>query len=265
MRDIEAYVNEEIRANHEVVTKILPIEEARKTGAMALFGEKYGDMVRVVQIGPNSIEFCGGTHVSRSGDIGFVIPAYETGIAAGTRRIECWSGSGAEAELWKERVERTKIAELLKSDPSDLSGKVEKALARTKLLEKEIESLKAKLAQNQSGDLASQTKTTPKGIKFIAQTVEGADSDTLRSMVDKLRVKLGSGVVVLGSVQGDLSIVVAGVTADLTPGIHAGNLVKEAVKVGGGKGGGRPDFAQAGGVPTSVLNATLEKVVELIS
>jgi len=237
MTEIQQFVSEQIRANHEVVAREMSIEKAKKTGAVALFGEKYGDVVRVIEIGPESLEFCGGTHTHRSGDIGFVLLASDTGVSAGVRRIECWSGEGAMSHLLLERSERGQSASLLKSDTANLPEKVEKILRRTKSLEKELESAKTKLASAASGDLVDNARTSPAGIKVIAETVEGADTETLRSMVDRLRLKLGSGVVALGCSQGKTAIIVAGVTSDLTSRLNAGNLVKEASKMSGGKGG----------------------------
>ncbi len=263
--DIQAFMNEQVRSNHEVVTRELPIDEAKKLGAMALFGEKYGSVVRVVQIGPQSLELCGGTHVARSGDIGFALIANEGGVSAGVRRIECWAGPSAYQELVREREERSQIAELLKGDTHGLVEKIDRTLQRTRQLERELEAAKAKLASAASGDLISAARTTAKGLKVITERVEGADSDTLRSMVDRLRLKLGSGVVALGSQTGDSAIIVAGVTSDLLPGVHAGNLIKEAAKVSGGKGGGRPDFAQAGGVNPAQLGLALDRIFELVS
>ncbi|MBX7136413.1 MAG: alanine--tRNA ligase [Oligoflexia bacterium] len=262
---IQSFVNDEIRSNYPTDIRELPIEEARKAGAMALFGEKYGDVVRVVTIGPNSKELCGGTHVTQSGQIGFMMVGSETGVSAGVRRIECWAGAGAQQALLRERHERHQIAALLKSDTLDLPDKVEKLLMRSRALERDLEALKGKLASSVSGDLVERARTTPKGIKIIAEKVDDTDTETLRNMVDRLRNKLGSGVVALGCNQGDKAIVVAGITADLIPGINASSLIKEAAKVSGGRGGGKADFAQAGGVDQALLGATLDKVVELVS
>ena len=196
---IQEFVNSHVRANHEVVTNEMKLEEAKKRGAMALFGEKYADKVRVVEIGPKSLELCGGTHVSRSGDIGFLLVDHETGISSGVRRIECFSGIGAHAELMSERSERAEIANLLKGDLHDLPAKVSKILSHSKELERELDEVKQKLAGEASGGLVSQARTSPAGIKVIAENVGVADTQTLRSMVDRLRLKLGSGVVALGS------------------------------------------------------------------
>jgi alanyl-tRNA synthetase len=262
---IQTLVNEQIRGNYEVSIRQMAIDEAKKLGAMALFGEKYGDVVRVVEIGPKSLELCGGTHVSRSGDIGLLMVASETGVSSGVRRIECYAGAGAHSRLLAERSERDHIAQLLKGDSSELPDKVEKVLARARSLEKELERMKAKVASAASGDLVESARISAKGIKVISQQIEGADADTLKSMVDGLRVRLGSGVVALGSHQGDKAVIVAGVTPDLVASISAGNIVKEIAKISGGRGGGRADFAQAGGVDPQKLVAALERVFELVS
>ena len=261
---IHEFVNDYSRNNYEVVTKEMKLEEARKRGAMALFGEKYADVVRVVEIGPSSLELCGGTHVTRSGDIGFLLVDYETGVSSGVRRIECFAGANAHAAMLKHNAERLAIAHLLKGDDRDLHLKVEKLIAHNKKLEREIEELKQKIAGDASGNLVSNTRTSPAGIKVIVESVDVSDTQTLRSMVDRLRLKLGSGVVALGTSDGEKASIIAGVTADLTDKIHAGNLVKEAAKVTGGRGGGRADFAQAGGLDSKQLQKALDKVFELI-
>jgi alanyl-tRNA synthetase len=244
---------------------VLPIEEARKTGAVALFGEKYGDVVRVVQIGEGSIEFCGGTHAYRSGDLGFVVISGETGVSSGVRRIECLSGPGAYEQLMIEQQDRHLIAAALKTDPNDLYTKVDRLIQRNKALERELEAQKAKLASAASGELAQNVRTTPAGIKVIIESVDSADANTLRTMVDRLRQQLGSGVVALATRQGDQALIVAGVTADLVGSVNAGKLIQEAAKSSGGRGGGRPDFAQAGGVDPSKVDVALQKLFEMIA
>ncbi len=265
LSEIQSIVNAEIRENHAVVTKEMPVEEAMKSGAMALFGEKYGSHVRVVHIGPRSLELCGGTHVTRSGDIGFVTIAHEAGIAAGVRRIECLAGRAAYEALVHDQQGQEALASLLKGSREQILDKVEKLQSRVRSLETELEQTRGKLAASAVDDLAKEVHTTPKGIKIISRKVEAADNDTLRSMVDKLRVSIGSGVVVLGAPQGDACVIVAGVTSDLTGSVHAGKLIKAAAEVGGGKGGGRPDFAQAGGVNPAQLSASLAKILEMLS
>lgn len=263
--EIEDFVNEEVRKNYEIVTREMPVEEARAAGAKALFGEKYGDIVRVVQIGPNSMELCGGTHADRSGDIGMVVISSDGGISAGVRRIECWSGSSAHTRIMQERNERRAIAGLLKADTHNLPEKVERILQRTRELERELNDARGKIASQASGDLVERARVSPSGIKVITECIDGADTKTLKSMVDKLRVKLGSGVVALGSAQGPRATIVTGVTSDLTETVDAGSLVKEAARTGGGKGGGRSDFAQAGGVESSKLGAALDRVFQLVA
>lgn len=265
LSQIERYVNEYIRNHYEVITKELDIESAKKTGAVALFGEKYGDIVRVVHMGPDSIEFCGGTHVDNIGSIGFCSIISEGSISAGTRRIECVAADAAYLRIKDNEKQISKIADLLKADESQSLEKLEKILHKVKLLEKEVEILKTKLAQNSSGDLSKQAKISSKGFKIVTEKVLEADTDTLRTMVDRLRLQIGSGVVVLAAVQGESSILVTGVTPDLISSIHAGNIVKEAAKVAGGKGGGRADFAQAGGLDTDKIDASFKKVYELLN
>jgi alanyl-tRNA synthetase len=263
--DIQSFVNEEIRSNHEVVIKEMELEEAKAAGAMALFGEKYTDVVRVVQIGPNSMELCGGTHAGRSGDIGISLVASDSSISAGVRRIECWSGAGAWRQIWSEHQERAEIANMLKGGSAGLPEKVDRLQQRIRVLEKELETAKAKLASAASGDLVDRARTSPSGVKVIAESVDGADANTLRGMVDRLRLKLGSGVVALASAQGPKAILVTGVTSDLTDKVNAGTIVREAAKVSGGKGGGRGDFAQAGGLEATKLPQTLERVFQLVA
>jgi len=264
LAEVQSFVNNEIRLNHEVVTRELPLEEAQKLGAMALFGEKYGELVRVVQMGPRSLELCGGTHVSRTGDIGLMLVSSETGIAAGVRRITCLAGERAYQQLMLEREERSQIAGLLKSDLDGLPEKIGKLLLRVRNLERELEIAKARLASAASGGLTGNARLSPQGIKVIAELVEAHDVETLRSMVDRLRQALGSGVVALGSIQGDKGLIITGVTPDLAGRVNAGALIKEAANLAGGRGGGRADFAQAGGLDSSKLNASLNKIFELV-
>ena len=265
LQEIVDIANAEILANNPVVTKEMPIDEAKKMGAMALFGEKYGSLVRVVQIGENSIELCGGTHASASGELGTLLIFSEGGIAAGVRRIECFSGVVANEHISQERNERAQVFDLIKGDTTNLVDRVSKVLSRNKELERELDRVKAKLASASSADLTRSVKLSPKGVKIIAEKVESADTEALRAMVDSLKVSLGSGVIVLGSSSGDTASVVVGVTSDLSKSIHAGNLVKEAAACGGGKGGGRPDFAQAGGVDSSKLDLALQRVFEMVA
>ncbi|MCB0338355.1 MAG: alanine--tRNA ligase, partial [Bdellovibrionales bacterium] len=265
INEIESIVNEEIRSNHEVSTRVLPIKEAQKTGAIALFGEKYGEHVRVVEIGPNSVEFCGGTHVSRSGDIGFCLIAAETGVSAGVRRIECFAGPGAHEEVIREREIRREIAELVKSSEAHVRDKIQKLVARVRELERELEQANSRVASSQNQKLEQFARVSPAGIKVIAERVDNADVKVLRGMVDELRHKLGSGVVALASHQGSSAVLVAGVTPDLAGKVHAGNLIQAAASISGGRGGGRADFAQAGGGDPGKLQDALEHLFRQIS
>ena len=264
LNQVQMFVNDQIRQNHPVVIEQMAIDKAKAKGATALFGEKYGDVVRVVEIGPQSMELCGGTHVQRSGDIGLLLLASEGGISAGVRRIECFAGFGAEAQLLAERDDRRRVQNLIAGDGSSLADQVERIIAQQKNLERELETAKAKLASAVSSDLVKLARTSPKGIKVIAEKVESTDSETLKTMVDRLRQKLGSGVVALASQQDGKGIIIAGVTADLISQINAGTLIKEASKISGGRGGGRADFAQAGGVDPSLMSKALDKLFELV-
>lgn len=262
--EIEERVNQAIRENFEVLTQVLPIEEARKTGAIALFGEKYGERVRVVQIGPQSVEFCGGTHVQRAGDIGFVLISEESGISAGVRRIECVSAKGALLATRTLRSELYAAASRLKSSPHTVVDRIEKLQASIGDLQRELDSARAKVASSAANELLTQASTTAKGRKVIAAQVERMGVDTLRTLVDNLRTRIGSGIVALVSVDDGSATLVAGATSDLNKQLHVGNIVKEAAAVSGGKGGGRPDFAQAGGLDPSRIPAALSKIRELV-
>jgi alanyl-tRNA synthetase len=223
-----------------------------------LFGEKYGDEVRVLDIG-SSREFCGGTHVERTGDIGLFKIYAESGIASGIRRVEATTGHGALA--WVEQGEDVlaKITRLLKSDRENLSGRIEQLVERVRKLEKEQEQLKGKLASSAGDDMLAEAQDVG-GIKVLAKTLEGADAKTLRDTVDQLKNKLGSAALVLASVQDSKVSLVAGVTKDSTDRIKAGDLVNFVAQQVGGKGGGRPDMAQAGGNDPAALPAALAAV-----
>jgi alanyl-tRNA synthetase len=264
LSEIESFANEYLRNSFPVETKVMNIEEAKKTGATALFGEKYGSTVRVVQIGDRSLEFCGGTHVGNSGNIGLISILSESGISAGTRRIECVAGSAALDFFNDRRAILGKLSAALKADERLIEDRVEKLIARTKLLEKELESSKTKAAQASVGDLTTNAITSSKGFKVIVEMVPETDIETLKTLVDRLRLKLGSGIVALAAKSGDSAILVAGVTSDLVKTVHAGNLIKEAAMAAGGKGGGRADFAQAGGLQLSGIEAGLKRFLELV-
>jgi len=256
---IEALVNQEIAANNTVSATIMKQDDALKAGAMALFGEKYGDEVRVLKMGEFSTELCGGTHVQRTGDIGFFKIVAEGGVAAGIRRVEAVTGAGALAYVQGLEREVKSATQLVGAQPGDLLGKLEKLQAEQKALEKELAKLKGKLASSAGDSLADQAIEV-NGIKVLAAAVEGADNNALREMLDKLKDKLGSAAIVLASVSEGKVALAAGVTADLTGRVKAGELVNFVAQQVGGKGGGRPDMAMAGGTNPAGLPAALAGV-----
>jgi len=253
--EVERLVNTEILVNAATQARVLPIEDAKKTGAMMLFGEKYGDEVRVLDIG-SSRELCGGTHVSRTGDIGLFKIVSEGGVAAGVRRIEAVTGENAFAFVNELQQRLAQAAGLLKVSPADLSTKVASVLDAQKTLEKEIASLKGRLAASAGDELAASAKLV-NGAKVLVAQVDGVDGNDLRALLDQLKNKLGSSVVLLGSVNGDKVGLIAGVTADLTSKIKAGDLLAMTAAQVGGKGGGRPEMAQGGGTQPQNLPAAL--------
>ncbi|MCU7882909.1 MAG: alanine--tRNA ligase [Candidatus Thiodiazotropha sp. (ex Lucinoma annulata)] len=259
LQTIEQMVNEQIRHNHFVDTKLMSLEQAKTSGAMALFGEKYADQVRVLSMGDFSTELCGGTHVNAVGDIGLCKITAETGIAAGVRRIEAVTGQRAIEwmEADEERVQR--IAEMIKSGRDEIEDKLEHILERNRKLEKELDQLKGKLASAAGSDLASGAVAVGE-VKVLAANLDGADPKSLRETMDQLKNKLGSAVILLATVAGGKVSLVAGVTKDLTSQMKAGELVKLAAEQVGGKGGGRPDMAQAGGNNPDALPQALALV-----
>jgi alanyl-tRNA synthetase len=261
---IENLVNEQIRLNAAAETRVMSVDDALASGAMALFGEKYGDRVRVLSIGDFSVELCGGTHVRQAGDIGLLKIMSEGGIAAGVRRIEAVTGAGALRWVSENQQRLQRIAELLRSSRDDVDEKVSQMLEKNRKLEKELQQLKGKLASSQGSDLAAQAVDI-NGIKVLAARLDGADAQTLRDTLDQLKNKLGSAAVVLGSVSGDKVSIVAGVTRDQTDRIKAGDLVNAVASQVGGKGGGRPDMAQAGGNRPENLDAALKSVPDWVS
>ncbi len=261
--EIERLVNDEIRANDPVETRVMPIADAMASGAMALFGEKYGEKVRVVGMGGFSTELCGGIHVGRTGDIGLLKVLSEGGVAAGVRRIEAVTGAGALAYIGELEAQLQKIADLVRGNRADAAGKVEQLQGRIKSLEKELEQLRAKLATGGSKDLVAEAKEV-KGIKVLAAQLDGMDAKGLREALDKLKDKLAPAAIVLASVIDDKVTLIAGVTKDLTGRLHAGELVNQVASGVGGKGGGRPDMAQAGGTNPAGLKAALESVPDWV-
>jgi alanyl-tRNA synthetase len=258
IRKVEAIVNAEILANAACQAREMGIEEAQKTGAMMLFGEKYGDVVRVIDIG-SSIELCGGTHVKRTGDIGLFKIVAESGVAAGVRRVEAVTGEGALARVNTQEQQLQQVAEAVKSQPHEAASRIGQILENMKSLERELAALKSKLAASQGDELLTQAQDI-KGVKVLAANLEGADAAVLRETLDKLKDKLKSAAIVLASVNDGKVSLIAGVTADATDKIKAGELVNFVAQQVGGKGGGRPDMAQAGGTQPEGLAAALASV-----
>jgi alanyl-tRNA synthetase len=253
LKQIENQVNAQILANSVVSKEILPIEQAQEKGALALFGEKYGKEVRVVSMGGEySIEFCGGTHVDRTGDIGLFKIVSESGISSGVRRIEAVTGRGALAFVEREEQTLKQVCDIVKSNADDVLGKVQQLASNNKALEKQLEQLKSKMAASAGSDLASQAEEIS-GVRVLAAVVEGFNPKTLRDTADQLKNKLGSSVVVLiTAAEGKVSIVVS-VTKDLVEKVKAGELANMVALQVGGKGGGRPDMAMAGGTDVSAV------------
>jgi alanyl-tRNA synthetase len=262
LREIEALVNAQIRLNDDAEIRVLPYDEAIASGALAFFGDKYGDRVRMLKLG-FSTELCGGTHVSRAGDIGLFKILSETGIAAGVRRIEAVAGQGALAWVNANEALLKDVAGLVKAGRDDVTSKVSQLVERTRTLERELQALRRKLATGGSRNLLDEVQTVA-GIKVLAAEVDGADAKTLRDTSDQLKDKLGSGVVVLGAVEGDRVHLVAGISKDLTGALKAGELIKPVAELVGGRGGGRPDFAQAGGTKPEKLGEALALVPKLV-
>ena len=255
---IEAKVNQEIWANPATQARVMDIESAQKTGAMMLFGEKYGETVRVLDIG-SSRELCGGVHVQRTGDIGLFKVVAESGVAAGVRRIEAVTGGNALAYLQNLEATVSKAAGSLKASPAELNSRIAQVLDQMKSLEKEMAALKGKLASSQGDELMTQAVEV-KGVKVLSALLPGADAKTLRDTMDKLKDKLKTAVIVLAAVDGDKVQLAAGVTPDTTGKVKAGELVNFVAQQVGGKGGGKPDMAMAGGTDATNLNAALESV-----
>lgn len=264
MKRIEEIANSIIRKNIEVKTEICALEDALKTGATAVFDEKYGATVRIVKMGEMSMELCGGTHVQRTGDIGLLKVLHESAIAAGVRRIEAVSGREAFAHVQKAEEELKRTAGLFKAGQMEVYDRTERMQKHIKELEKEIETLKGKLAAKDSGDLLGQAKEIS-GVKVLATEVSITDVKTLRDFGDKLRDKLGSGIILLGSKAGEKVMLLCMVTKDLAGKYHAGNIIKELAPLVGGSGGGRPDMAQAGGTQPENLDKIFPALEALLT
>ena len=261
LRQVEDLVNEQVRRNGEASTAVMGYDEAIEAGAMALFGEKYGEHVRVLKIGDFSTELCGGTHVDQAGDIGLMRIVSESGVAAGVRRIEALSGKSALDWIRAQDDQLGELADMVKGPKEDLADKVRQLLQRNRSLEKELEKLKSQLAGGRSTDLADQAVDV-KGVKVVAARLEGADRKTLRTAMDQLKDRLGSAVVVLAAVTGPEELaLIAGVTKDRMGQVKAGDLINAVAQQVGGRGGGRPDMAQAGGSDVAKLDEALGSVV----
>jgi len=260
---IEDDVNAHIRENDEVLAREMPYDEAIKAGALAFFGDKYGDVVRVIRIGKYSTELCGGTHVSRAGDIGLFKLRSEGGVAAGVRRIEAMTGSGA--LLWVREREHTlrEVGSLVRGSDEEVAERVARLVAQQKDLEKQLKQLQSKLAGSQSGDLMARARQV-NGMTVLATDVADLDDAALRELSDRLRQQIGSGVVVLGTTRGDRVVLLAAVTKDLTDRVRAGDIIKKIAPLIGGGGGGKPEMAQAGGREPGKLKEALETVYQIV-
>jgi alanyl-tRNA synthetase len=258
IRQVEVLVNSEILSNAATTARLMTIEDARKTGAMMLFGEKYGDEVRVLDIG-TSRELCGGTHVKRTGDIGLFKIVAESGVAAGIRRLEAVTGENALAYIQERELQLQQVADAVKVQPQEAAARIAQILDNVKHLERELGRLKSKLAASQGNDFAGQVREV-KGVKVLAICLDDADSRTLREALDKFKNKFQSCVVVLSAIEDGRVKLIAGVTSDLATKVKAGELVNFVAQQVGGKGGGRADMAQAGGTQPDNLPAALESV-----
>lgn len=259
LREIETMVNQQVRANNSLQTKLMELEEAKASGAMALFGEKYDEKVRVVSMGDFSVELCGGTHVERTGDIGLFKITSEGGIAAGVRRIEAITGAAALAYTQSAIEAVSTIADKLKTDPNKVTDRIDAITQQQKSLEKEVAQLKQKLASQAGNDLISKIVEI-KSTKVLVSELEGVEPKALRGMVDDLKNQIGSGIIFLAVKSDDKVNLIAGVTKDLTNQVKAGELVNFVAQQVGGKGGGRPDMAQAGGTQPENLSVGLKSI-----
>jgi alanyl-tRNA synthetase len=260
---VEALINERVLENHPVETMVMDIDQAVASGAMALFDEKYGDKVRVVSVRDVSKELCGGTHTRASGDIGVFKIISEMGIAAGVRRIEAVAGKRAYQAFKREEQDLQEVAQLLKTTELDVVPRVEKLVAQIKGMEKELDQFKHKLQSSQAGDIISEARTID-NVRVLVKRTDNMDAKDLRDFGDKLRDKLGSGVLALGSVKDEKVNMIIMVSKDLTSRFHAGNIIKEIAPLLGGTGGGKPDMAQSGGKDPGKLDAALEALYTIV-
>jgi alanyl-tRNA synthetase len=262
---IEDQTNAYIRENAAVTSEEMGYDDAIARGALAFFGDKYGDRVSVVKMGDFSVELCGGTHVRRTGDIGVFKLRGEAGVAAGVRRVEAATGAGALALVRQKELTLRQLGELVKGSDTEVAEKVERLLTQQRELERQLQQLRAQIAGSQSGDLLDSAFTSKQGFKAVVAAVEGADAKRLMEMSDVLRDKLGSGVVVLGGGEDGKVNLLAAVTKDLTGKVHAGKLIGQLAPIVGGRGGGRPELAQAGGKDATRIGAALDEARKLLA
>ena len=264
LKQIELIVNQQVQADHEVKTQLMDLEQARASGAQALFGEKYENVVRVVEMGPMSLELCGGTHVNRTGEIGLFKITQETGVAAGIRRVEAVCGEAAHEVVSSLETRLSSLAERLKVPVDDIEKRVAQLIETNKTQSRQIQALQASVVHQQTGDLVSQARIID-GNKWLAIKTEVDNVKHLRDTVDQLKDKLKSGVVVvINSTQSDKLNVLVGVTGDLTDHFHAGNLVAKICQQLGGKGGGKADFGQGGGTQTDKIDSLIENIEKIL-
>jgi alanyl-tRNA synthetase len=260
---IEELVNEQVQANVRVDRAEMDLDAALRQGALALFGEKYGDRVRVIRIGDFSTELCGGTHLDATGELGFFKIATEGAVASGVRRVEAVAGQSAVAAVARQERTLREAAEILKIAPGDVPQRLRKLLDEQRALAKQLEELEARIARSRADDLLASARQV-NGVAVVAGRVDGLDAEGLRAVVDRLRDRLGSGIVCVGSVADGRVSLVAAVTRDLTKRFHAGKLIQEVARAAGGSGGGRPELAQAGAKDPGRLDAALALVEELV-
>jgi alanyl-tRNA synthetase len=264
LQDIEDIVNDEIRKNVAAETKLMTYDDAIESGAVALFGEKYGDKVRVLRLGDSSVELCGGTHVARTGDIGVFKITHEGGVASGVRRIEAMTGAGAMEWIDSNQRALSDLAGMLRSTPDQAAAKVEQLLKQNKELEKKLATAKHALITGQGSDQEDNVREIA-GIKVLVSRMDGVDAKSMRDAVDRAKDKLQNAIVLFASVDDGKVRLAAGVTKNNTDKIKAGDLIKPVAEQVGGKGGGRPDFAQAGGNDPSKLDQALNSVPDWVA
>jgi alanyl-tRNA synthetase len=264
VEQIEALVNEQVQANVPVTRREMDLDEALRQGAMALFGEKYGERVRVIRIGDFSTELCGGTHLDRTGELGFFKIATEGAVASGVRRVEAVAGHAAVAAVARQERTLREAAEILKIAPAEVPQRLRKLMDEQRALARQLEELEGRLARSRADDLLASARQV-NGVAVVSGRVDGLDGEGLRAVVDRLRDRLGSGIVCVGSVVDGRVALVAAVTRDLVKRFHAGKIVQEIAKAAGGSGGGRPDMAQAGAREPDRLDAALALVDDVVA